>query len=220
MPEDTLMLILVICGPAALVISIYTGLRIFMILKRIRKESSKSYEIASRIEQDYEILRTREAENRQRLNERFDAMDSELRERMELAEKIANGTRERLVQLETYLKEFFEVELKAVFESFDRTVTSILEEMKAELLRGVDRIEEIQAVVDSKTFAQDRILDGEGSVYRMISETKSPAEEVEAELDADLDNAVSEPVENKEVAGEAPEDSESALKEAEADLAQ
>ena len=171
--HDTLPAILLVCGPAALVVAVYTGLRIFMSLSRIREESRKSLETTRRIERDYEERRARETEERQRLIERFDQIEVDLRERVEQSEKVATGTRERLIKLEQYLKEFFEIELKSVFESFDKTVASILEEMKAELLRGVDRIEEIQAVVDSKSLAQERILEGEGSVYRMIADTSA-----------------------------------------------
>ena len=168
---------LILCGPAALILALYFGLRFFMVTKRIREESRKSFEIASNIEGAYQRFHDEVTESRQRLKEQFDEMERDITERMERSEKIAKSTRDRLIQLETYLKEFFEGEMKSVFESFDRTVTSILEEMKSELLRGVDRIEEIQAVVDSKAFAQDRILDGEGSVYRMISETAATADD-------------------------------------------
>lgn len=167
----TLMVVFIVCGPAALVLAVIMGFRMAASLGKIRKQARRGHDIAARVEGEYERLLAREEEHRRRLDERFRTLETDLRERMERCERVANGTRERLVQLETYLKEFFEVELKSVFESFDRTVTSILEEMKSELLRGVDRIEEIQAVVDSKTFAQDRILEGEGSVYRMISDT-------------------------------------------------
>jgi len=175
MPENTLMLILIMCGPAALALTLFTGFRIAISLGKSRKEAARTHDLAARIEAGYEKLLARDEESRLRLEERFSQLEAELRERAERAEKTAITTRERLLQLETHLKEFFEVELKTVFESFDRTVASILEEMKAELLRGVDRIEGIQAVVDSKSFAQNRILDGEGSVYRMIAETPPPA---------------------------------------------
>ena len=156
---------------ASLVISLCTGLRLFMLLGRIRRESGKSFEIATRLQEDWEAFAAKEGENRQRLSDRFERFESATRDRVERFEKLASGTRERLIKLEQYLKEFFEVELKAVFDSFDKTVVSILDEMKSELLRGVERIEDIQAVVDSKSFAQDRILDGEGSVYRLIADT-------------------------------------------------
>jgi hypothetical protein len=156
---------------AALVVSIATSIAVFMILSSIRRQSKKSYEVASRVMEDWEKFSTREADERQRLAERFARFERSTSDRVEQFEKVATGTRERLIKLEQYLKEFFEVELKSVFDSFDKTVSSILEEMKSELLRGIERIEDIQAFVDSKSMAQDRILDGEGSVYRMLSDT-------------------------------------------------
>ena len=162
--------ILIVLVGASLLLSLYTGFRLFMVLTRIRRESQKGFEIASRVVEDWERFASEEGEKRRRMDERFEEFEASVRARVEESEKIANGARERLTRLEQYLKEFFEVELKTVFESFDKTVASILEEMKAELLRGVDRIEEIQAVVDSKSLAQDRILDGEGSMYRLLTE--------------------------------------------------
>jgi len=164
-------LLVLILAIAALVISIATAIAVFAILSSIRRQSKKSYEVASRVMEDWEKFSTREADERQRLAERFARFESATSDRVEQFEKVATGTRERLIKLEQYLKEFFEVELKSVFDSFDKTVSSILEEMKSELLRGIERIEDIQAFVDSKSMAQDRILDGEGSVYRMLNDT-------------------------------------------------
>mgnify|MGYP006293113735 CR=1 FL=1 len=164
---------LLISGPAALVIALYTGFRMFFSLNRIRKESRRSAEIGERIERDYEEKRKQAEEERRRLMNRFGELEVQLTEQIEEAQRVATGTRDRLIKLEEYLKDFFEVELKSVFESFDKTVASILGEMKAALLRAVDRIDESQAVVESKSFAQERILEGEGSVYRMIAESNS-----------------------------------------------
>ena len=162
---------------AALAVSVATAVGVFMLLSGIRRQSKKSYEVASRVMEDWEKFSAREADERQRLAERFARFEKATSDRVEQFEKVATGTRERLIKLEQYLKEFFEVELKSVFDSFDKTVSSILEEMKSELLRGIERIEDIQAFVDSKSMAQDRILDGEGSVYRMLNDTatKTPA---------------------------------------------
>jgi len=161
--------LLAACGPAALLIAIYTAVRFFRVINKIREESRTGHEVAARTAREHEDFVARETESRERLMQRFEVLEAELRERAEQAESVATAAQERLLQLEKYLKEFFEVELKAVFDSFDKTVASVLEEMKAELLRGVDRIEEIQAVVESRTFAQERILDGEGSVYRLVA---------------------------------------------------
>jgi hypothetical protein len=153
--------------------ALYIGIRLFMQLGRIRKESKRSFEVAERVGGEWQEFSGHETEARQRLADRVDRFEGATKDRVDRFEKIASGTRERLIKLEQYLKEFFEVELKTVFDSFDKTVSSILEQMKAELLRGLERIEDIQAFVDSKSFAQDRILDGEGSVYRLLAQTGS-----------------------------------------------
>ncbi len=179
---------------ATLMVSLYTVLHVFMLLNRIRKESQKSYEVASHIQEDWDRFSSREEVERQRLTERFERFENSTRDRVEHFEKVANSTRERLVKLESYLKEFFEVELKSVFDSFDKTVSSILEEMKSELLRGIERIEDIQAFVDSKSFAQDRILDGEGSVYKLLADTSTaPSESSDESLPAQTDEDVGRP---------------------------
>jgi len=158
---------------ASLVISILTAIRVFIILGTIRRESKKSFEVASHVLEEWEKFSKREADARERLEDRFGRFETATGDRVEQCEKVATGTRERLIKLEQYLKEFFEVELKSVFDSFDKTVSSILEEMKSELLRGIERIEDIQAFVDTKSMAQDRILDGEGSVYRLLADTRT-----------------------------------------------
>ena len=184
--------IFLIIATVASIAALYMGIRLFMVLNRIRKESSKSFEVASHIEEDWEKFAMREEEERQRLADRFDRFESATRDRVDRFEKVAAGTRERLIKLEQYLKEFFEVELKSVFDSFDKTVSSILEEMKSELLRGLERIEDIQAFVDSKSFAQDRILDGEGSVYKLLADTSTvPGEGSDESLPAQTDEDVS-----------------------------
>lgn len=164
---------------------------LFTILYHIRERSDKSFEIASQLKQQWEAFAAEEAQARRQLAESYAAFETGTRERVDRAESVANAARDRLIKLEQYLKEFFEVELKTVFESFDRTVASILDEMKAELLRGVERIEDIQAVVDSKSFAQDRILDGEGSVYRLIADASEDKESRVAELRPDEKAGVS-----------------------------
>jgi len=170
---------------AAVAISIYTGLRLFTLMERIRRESRRSYEVAVRLEEDWQRFAEREKTSRLRALERLEALEADVKDRVERFEKVAVGTRERLLKLEQYLKEFFEVELRTVFDSFDKTVASILEEMKVELLRGVDRIEDIQAVVDSKSYAKDRILEGEGSVYRLIADSEGKKDEPAAESSAE-----------------------------------
>lgn len=165
--SDTTIVVIVVLS---MLLSAYVAVHVFLLLRRIRHDSKKSFEITRQLEQDWGTYSQEMSETRRSMLERVELLEGETRERVARFQEIATGTRDRLMQLESYLKQFFETELKAVFESFDKTVASILEEMKSELLRGVERIEEIQAVVDSKSYAQDRIMDGEGSVYRLVSE--------------------------------------------------
>ena len=173
---------------ASVAVALGMGIRVLMLLGSIRRQSRKGFETAMRLQEDWDAYAARQEDERRRLVERIDQFEGDMRDRVEGYEKLARGTRERLIKLEQYLKEFFEVELKAVFDSFDKTVASILDEMKAELLRGVERIEDIQAVVDSKSLAKDRILDGEGSVYRLIAD--KPEEEAQEGLPEEQDVGV------------------------------
>ena len=192
---ENLVLLLAIVACSALGIAVYTWIR----LLRARRESAQSYETALRLSEDWATFAAEEKKTQQRLMDRVQRFETDTRDRVEEFERVASGTRERLIKLERYLKEFFEVELKTVFESFDKTVASILEEMKVELLRGVERIEDIQAVVDSKSYAQDRILDGEGSVYKLIADKddeKAAPEEAEA-APPQTEEQVSEPAQEE-----------------------
>ena len=69
---------LILCGPAALILALYFGLRFFMVAKRIRKESQKSFEIASNIEEAYQRFHDEVNESRQRLREQFDEMERDI----------------------------------------------------------------------------------------------------------------------------------------------
>ena len=70
----------------------------------------------------------------------------------------AGQMRQDLDAIDVYVKETFQARLDAAMQAFDGTVTGVLGEMKDELLRGVDRIEEIEAVVAGRNTAQDRLL--------------------------------------------------------------
>ena len=63
----------------------------------------------------------------------------------------------------------------------------------------------IQAVVDSKTFAQDRILDGQGSMYRLLSDTSDTgepdADESGSETGEETDRRVEEAADDEEAEG-------------------
>lgn len=178
MPQNSdLANILIVIIFAMSAISLYMSVRLFMQLGSIRKESKRSFEIAERVGSEWQEFSGRESDERRRLIDRVERFEASTKDRVDRYEKVASSTRERLIKLEQYLKEFFEIELKTVFDSFDKTVSSILEQMKAELLRGLERIEDIQAFVDTKSFAQDRILDGEGSVYRLLAQSAPAAEE-------------------------------------------
>ncbi len=87
-------LLVLMLAIAALVISIATAVAVFAILSGIRRQSKKSYEVASRVMEDWEKFSAREADERQRLAERFARFESATGDRVEQFEKVATGTRE------------------------------------------------------------------------------------------------------------------------------
>lgn len=102
---------------------------------------------------------------------RYQDEAADIREGLSRAQDLLAETREKLNRFEEYTRDFLERELSQAFFKFDRTVGSVLGEMKSELLHGVERIGEIQSVVESKTEAQRRIFGGAAGA-RMLGESR------------------------------------------------
>lgn len=115
---------------------------------------------------------------------------ADMRERLNRLHGLVAETQENLERFEQYTRDFLEKELSGAFVKFDRTVGSVLGEMKSELLRGVERIDEIQSVVESKSEAQRRIFGGEAGAL-LLGERQEGEEDVfqpagEPEVEEDL----------------------------------
>ena len=168
---------------AAIILALYTGIRVFQSVGGLRRESKEAAGVARKVREEWlqhERKQTSTLESATRdLDERMTQVEQSTSKRTGELEERVNGLLNHITQLEEYLREFFEVEVKNSFDSFDQTVTNVLDQMRAELLRGVDRIEEIQSVVGSKTAAEDRFLEGKSAVYRLTEGelTGTPAAE-------------------------------------------
>ena len=123
----------------------------------------------SELRTGWDAFSTREEAARQDLSERVNWFEETTRKRMSELDDLSERTREQIHQLESYIKEFFEAELKSVFQSLDNTVGAVLGEMRDELLRGVQRIDEIQSVVHGQKSAESRVLERETGAFSLLS---------------------------------------------------
>ena len=198
MPSDTAVIVMVV-AIVALGLSAINLLALLLAGRRTGKVEQKNAENEQRIgriseewddfaasgEEARRAMDARMAETSghvDRMRERLVFVD----DRLVRCEETAAETRERLIRFETYTRNFLEKEMRSAFDSFDRTVGSVLGEMKAELLRGVERIEDLQSVVTGKNAAQDRML-GSGAGALLLGEAP---DEVETDLEAEGEAAV------------------------------
>jgi len=166
------------------VVAVYTGLRLFMSLGQIRKESKEGAKVAGQVREEWTAHEQKQTaaqeETTRQLDGRMTTLEQTATTKIAQFEENLNALRDHVVKLEDYLHEFFEVEVKNVFDSFDNNVCSVLDQMKAELMRGVSRIEEIQTVVTSKGTVQDRVLEGKATVQALMEGSPAgPAPEAE-----------------------------------------
>ncbi len=103
-----------------------------------------------------------------------------------------NHISDRMDALEDYVKATFEAKLDAAFKALDGTVAGVLGEMKGELLRGVQRIEEIESLVETRQKAEQRLLGAQTDApgleepnAREEDEAAAEAEEVPRDDDAE-----------------------------------
>lgn len=87
--------------------------------------------------------------------------------------------------LDTFVRDTLDNRLDSAMRAFNGTVTGVLGEMKGELLRGVGRIEEMEAVVAGRVQAQKRLVEGPDAA---LQHTGTSAND-EAEHDTDEEQA-------------------------------
>jgi len=176
---------------AALILVLFMGLRLFGAVGRVRRESKRAAETARRVQSEWETFNRDQSEAiRQKLvevDERATTLEQRTAGRIQEFESMVAQTRREIERLENYLRDVFEVELKNAFDSFDSTVSNVLGEMKNELMRGVDRIEEIQALVEGRNAVEGRLADSHDAVGSLtggdLEVEPAPAPE-EGEADA------------------------------------
>ena len=158
----------------------------------VSKVSAEWHTFASEAKAERERLQEQAARFKDELTEKWEAdregvdqrvgrLEQTTGERVQELSDLADRTRVHIDELEAYIKDFFESELKTVFRSFDKTVGSVLGEMKSEMLRGIERIDQIQSVVAGKTRAQELVLEGESGAYGLLAESAAEAPEAEGQ---------------------------------------
>ncbi|HRU06382.1 MAG TPA: hypothetical protein P5137_11480 [Candidatus Brocadiia bacterium] len=181
----------------ALIVSIMALILLMASYSRINRQSSRNEQLVKRLKGDWQIYSSRGEQEILRLYKQFDQLEKEtrdpvvklnglvgdldqrlsqfhegalaMREELERLRRQAGSLQERQARFEEYTRSFLEREVKTAFESFDATVGSVLGEMKSELLKGVERIDDIKAVVDGKRQAQMRIERGQAEAARLLA---------------------------------------------------
>jgi hypothetical protein len=110
------------------------------------------------------------------------SMVSGLADIRSLTTKHRNSVLRRLDAVDRYLKQIFQKELSTSITSFDRTTSSLLEEMKCELMRGVARIESIETAVERRHAVSGRLEEHSRKVHKLIQIDDS-RDESEAEVE-------------------------------------
>jgi hypothetical protein len=88
----------------------------------------------------------------------------------------------KVEELDDFLRGAFKEHLDTTMDSFDQTVSSVLHEMKDELLHGVSRIDQIQKTVANRHNIEDRLTEDTRQVHQLAGEVG--AEDVTAEVTA------------------------------------
>ena len=188
--------ILAMCVSVAMAVA--TGL----VLKKHREDAHGCERAVEGVRGEWEAFSSKSEQASKRLAERLDRIETDAGERMNRLDQAASDlgrrlalfhdnavdTREclnrvsdllaetqgQLERFEQYTKDFLQRELSQSFARFDQTVGAVLGEMKNELLRGVERIDQIQSVVETRSDAEKRLFGGDAG-FKMLGEaTEAP----------------------------------------------
>jgi len=171
-------LILAILVCANLALTVFVVFKVFRAVNRAREESRRADELASTVQAEWEIFnRTQSEQIRQKLTEveqRAGTLEDRIQSKIGDVERQTRDTRIEVERLEHYIREVFEVDLKNMFATFDTTVNGVLDEMKRELLRGVDRIEEIQSIIEGRDVVEGRLTEGRAMIQGLTGGDRAP----------------------------------------------
>lgn len=172
--------------------------------------------VADRIDAKTDRLLERIAEAERNTRQARNELDS-VRERLTSAEQEFPVFEDRLAELQNDVDRLFRTELSSVLDSFDSSVSAVLDHMKDQLQMGVSRIEGVESMVESRQKASRSLLgpsqDSEPEAAPSRTEREDIEEDVEdrpaqappGESEAEGEDAESEPDQEDEDRPEAPD---------------
>ena len=161
---------------------------------RLNERAAAAEDRLAKTEQGVQTCREAVGRAEASLTENIQTVAADLNQALSAAEtraaEQAQSHTDRLDALDTYVKDTLNERLDSAMRAFNGTVTGVLGEMKGELLRGVGRIEDMEAVVAGRAQAQERLLSGPDRALQepvgstpedMESNTKEGAQQHEGE---------------------------------------
>jgi hypothetical protein len=149
--------------------------------------------VTRKLDQKGDLIQERIEERANALNDAITKLDSRVISGREQAQRLGERIDEveaRIPNLFDKLDEFknalgntFQVELSSVLNSFDTSVADILQQMRMELQMGIDRIDNIQSMVESRQRAGRSLMGTAtgGELTGALEEEESEFEEWEEE---------------------------------------
>jgi hypothetical protein len=183
---------LIVCVIASIALSAYLAIRMFRTLGSIRKESARAQSLVENLKHEWDSFNRNQSEQLRQRFQDFEDLARRLEDgterRVTGVEELGRRTREDLQSLQHYIHEVLEVQLKGIFDSFDSTVDGVLGEMREQLVKGVDRIDRVKAMVDNRAMVQTKLIEGQQKVKELAEATQKEIErEAEARKTANAD---------------------------------
>jgi hypothetical protein len=182
----TPIIILFVIAGVNLAVSAFIAVRMYQTLGAVRRESSRAQSLGENIKHEWDSFNRNQSEQfRQRLQEFEDIarrLEESTERRVLAVEELGRHNRTDIQSLQKYVRDVLEVELKSIFDSFDGTMDNMLLEMKDQLVRGVDRIDKLKFMVDSRIAAQQKLIETQGELKRL-------AEATEVQIEAEAKSA-------------------------------
>jgi len=162
----------------SLFLNVFMAVRLYQTLGHIRRDSARAARIAEELRHEWDSFNRNQIEFTRRrfaeVEELAQRLEENTERRVRNLEELARRNREEVHVLQRFLHEVFEVELRSVFDSFDSTVGSILAEMREQLQRGVERVDRVQALVESRVATQQKMTKVKDELHRLLAGAPLP----------------------------------------------
>lgn len=101
-------------------------------------------------------------------------------------EKSVHAMKTKIDNLDDYIRDSFSRDFNSAMKSFDDTTSSVLHQMKDEMLQGIQRIEQIETSVSKKKTLEERVQSGQEEIKRIA---QAPDEKLLGEQDSKSDES-------------------------------